>query len=45
MEEKFTKARILRQQQTEPEKILWSILRNRQFHGLKFKRQVPIGHT
>ena len=43
MNEKFKKARNLRRQQTEQEKILWSILRNRQFYGLKFKRQVPIG--
>ena len=43
MDEKFKKARNLRKEQTEQEKLLWSILRNRQFFGLKFKRQVPIG--
>src|SRR5687767_3273723 len=25
------------------ERILWSCLRNRRLHGLKFRRQVPIG--
>jgi very-short-patch-repair endonuclease len=43
MDEKFKKARNLRKEQTEQEKIIWSIIRNRQFYGLKFKRQVPIG--
>ena len=43
MDDKFKKARNLRREQTEQEKILWSIIRNRQFYGLKFKRQVPIG--
>ena len=43
MDEKFYNARKLRNSQTEQEKMLWSILRNRHFFGLKFKRQVPIG--
>ena len=43
MDDKFKKARNLRREQTEQEKILWSIIRNRQFYGLKFKRQVPVG--
>jgi very-short-patch-repair endonuclease len=43
MDEKFTKARNLRKEQTEQEKIMWSILRNRKFYGLRFKRQVPLG--
>ena len=34
---------MLRKNMTKQEKILWGILRNNQFHGLKFKRQVPIG--
>ena len=29
---------------TEQEKVLWNILRNNQFYGLKFRRQVPIGN-
>ena len=36
-------ARILRKKQTSQEQKLWSLLRNRQFFGLKFKRQYPIG--
>ena len=36
-------ARILRKQQTPQEAKLWNLLRNRQFFGLKFKRQHPIG--
>lgn len=32
----------LRKQTTEPEKLLWSILRARQLAGLKFRRQHPI---
>jgi len=43
MDDKFKKARNLRREQTEQEKILWSIIRGRKFYGLKFKRQVPIG--
>lgn len=33
----------LRKSMTPSEKILWSLLRNRQFHGLKFRRQHGIG--
>ncbi len=29
---------------TEQERVLWNILRNNQFYGLKFRRQVPIGN-
>ena len=35
---------MLRKNMTEQERKLWNILRNNQFHGLKFKRQVPIGN-
>ena len=35
-------ARDLRKRQNEPEKIIWELLRNRNFHGLKFRRQHPI---
>jgi len=39
-------ARRLRRQATEPEDILWSLLRNRRLDGLKFRRQVPLlGYT
>jgi len=35
-------ARDLRQNQTEAEELLWKLLRNRQLHGYKFRRQHPI---
>ena len=38
-----SRARTLRQNQTDPERRLWNILRNRSFHGLKFVRQLPVG--
>jgi len=37
------KARSLRRQQTDAEKILWRRLRNRRCCRLKFRRQAPIG--
>jgi very-short-patch-repair endonuclease len=37
------KCRKLRKDQTDAECKLWSILRNRQLSGVKFKRQFPIG--
>ncbi|MDH5767328.1 MAG: endonuclease domain-containing protein [Gammaproteobacteria bacterium] len=40
----LTKARDLRKNLTDAEKILWQKLRNRQLNGYKFKRQVPIDH-
>ena len=38
------RARKLRRQSTDAERRLWTILRNRQFAGCKFRRQVPIGN-
>ncbi len=38
------KCRRLRRDQTEAEKKLWSILRNRQLAGGKFRRQFSIGN-
>ena len=35
-------ARKLRQEQTDAEQLLWHVLRNRQFGGLKFRRQFPV---
>jgi len=35
--------RSLRKNQTEAEKKLWSVLRNRQLAGVKFRRQFSIG--
>ena len=43
MDNKYTLARNLRKNSTLQEKILWKLLCNRNFHGLKFKRQQPIG--
>ncbi len=38
------RAKQLRRGQTEAERLLWHQLRARQFAGIKFRRQVPIGH-
>lgn len=35
-------ARLLRQQQTQAEQVLWRCLRARQFMDLKFRRQYPL---
>ena len=43
MERKYALARTLRKNTTKEERILWQLLRNRQFFGLKFRRQFPIG--
>lgn len=37
------RSRALRQLSTDAEKLVWSKLRNKQFHGLKFRRQRPVG--
>src|SRR4030095_5367904 len=37
------RARRLREESTPAEQILWEWLRDRQFMGLKFRRQFPIG--
>ena len=34
-------ARKLRKEQTDAEKLLWSLLRDRRFCGFKFRRQYP----
>jgi very-short-patch-repair endonuclease len=34
--------RKLRKNQTEAERKLWRILRNRRLHGVKFRRQFPV---
>jgi very-short-patch-repair endonuclease len=36
-------ARSMRHSPTRSEGRLWTWLRNREFHGVKFRRQVPIG--
>jgi lysyl-tRNA synthetase class 2 len=42
MSQQIERARRLRREQTDAERILWSRLRDRRLNGLKFKRQVPI---
>ena len=37
------RARRLRQSPTRTEEYVWSLIRDRQFDGLRFRRQVPIG--
>lgn len=44
MNERNILARELRKNQTPQETKMWSILRNYQVKGLKFKRQYPIGN-
>jgi very-short-patch-repair endonuclease len=41
--ETLTKAQRLRCEPTDAERKLWSVLRNRQLEGAKFRRQQPIG--
>ena len=36
-------AKALRKRQTDAEKLLWRHLRNRNFQGIKFRRQHPVG--
>ena len=37
------RAKSLRNEASPPERLLWQHLRNRQLHGHKFSRQIPIG--
>jgi very-short-patch-repair endonuclease len=39
----IVQSRTLRKSQTDAEKKLWSVLRNRQLNGIKFRRQFSIG--
>jgi very-short-patch-repair endonuclease len=39
-----SRARQLRARQTEAERRLWFLLRDRRLNGAKFRRQVPIGN-
>ena len=43
MDKKYILAKNLRKNSTIQEKRLWNILKSRQFHNLKFRRQYPIG--
>jgi len=38
------RSRQLRKNQTDAEGVLWSVLRNRQLNGIKFRRQFPINN-
>jgi ATP-dependent helicase HrpA/adenine-specific DNA-methyltransferase len=38
------RARRLRQEMTWPEKLFWNRIKTKQFLGLKFRKQHPIGH-
>jgi very-short-patch-repair endonuclease len=38
-----SRARQLRARQTDAERRLWFLLRDRRLNGVKFRRQVPIG--
>ncbi len=40
---KVSFARQLRKKSTIEERRLWNLLKNKQFHNLKFRRQHPIG--
>ena len=44
MNDKNLLARKLRKNQTSQERIIWNLLRNQQFQGLKFRRQYPVGN-
>ena len=42
--ENTQRARALRKNQTDAERLLWKHLRSRQLNGYKFRRQFPIGN-
>ena len=44
VDERNILARELRKNSTIQERRLWNLLKNRQFHNLKFKRQQPMGN-
>jgi len=43
MEIALARRRALRGRATDAERLLWRLLRSRQFLGLKFRRQHPVG--
>lgn len=43
MDSRVPKARRLRRNQTDAERVLWFRLRDRRLAGLKFRRQMPLG--
>lgn len=42
-ERTLNRARSLRREMSDEERILWMLLRDRRFAGFKFRRQVPLG--
>ncbi len=44
MNSKTAKARILRKNMTEQERLLWQYLKKRSINNFKFRRQYPIGN-
>jgi very-short-patch-repair endonuclease len=43
MDKALARRRALRGRATDAERLLWRLLRTRQFAGLKFRRQHPVG--
>jgi very-short-patch-repair endonuclease len=39
----LTRAKRLRREMSDEERILWMLLRDRRFQGFKFRRQAPLG--
>ncbi len=39
----LARARAMRKESTDAERLMWRMLRSRQLEGLKFRRQLPIG--
>lgn len=42
-ERTLNRARKLRREMSDEERILWMLLRDRRFAGFKFRKQVPLG--
>jgi very-short-patch-repair endonuclease len=43
MDDLTRNARAMRREPTPAEKAMWRVLRRRQFEGMRFRRQAPIG--
>jgi very-short-patch-repair endonuclease len=44
MSDRLDRARSLRNNLSEIERLMWAALRSRRFAGYKFRRQVPLGN-
>ena len=42
-EQTLNRARKLRREMSDEERVLWMLLRDRRFADFKFRRQVPLG--